>query len=87
MIELAVRVQYNLVQQNLPFEWYYITHVLEKLMTYDGIWWMITKQAGLNFVFALMGILINWELISQTSLKAEENVVKVINTINYENDH
>lgn len=87
VIELAVRVQYNLVQQNLPFEWYYITHVLEKLMTYDGIWWMITKQAGLNFVFALMGILINWELISQTSLKAEENVVKVINTINYENDH
>lgn len=84
-MELSALTRYNLLQQHLPFEGYYIMRILEKLLSYEGIWLKLTSSAGLNFVFALMGILINWELISQTSLKAEENVVEVINTINYEN--
>lgn len=85
IMELSALTRYNLLQQHLPFEGYYIMRILEKLLSYEGIWLKLTSSAGLNFVFALMGILINWELISQTSLKAEENVVEVINTINYEN--
>ena len=52
-------------------------------MQADGIWLSMTTDAGLDFLFALIGILINWELISQTNLKAEENILKVIDTVNY----
>lgn len=82
VMEFAVRIQYNLLDQQLPVTWHYIWQVLEKLLECEGIWGIVTRSGGINFLFVLMGILINWELISQTSLKAEENVVSVINTIN-----
>ncbi len=83
VMEFVVRILYNLQQQGLPYNLHYGFEVLEKLLEYDGIWGIIHRSAGLNFLFAFVGIFINWELISRTSLKAEANVVDVINTTNY----
>lgn len=82
-IEIVLRVQYNLELQNLPVNLEYFGKVLVELLKCDGIFSVLTKSAGINFLFALMGVLIDWELISQTSLKAEENIVSVIDTVNY----
>ena len=83
VMEFAMRIQYNLELQQLPQNLHYCMEVLQKLLAYDGIWMMLTKSAGLNLIFVAIGIFINWELISQTSLKAEENIVRVINTTNF----
>jgi len=83
VMEFIVRIQYNLQEQGLPYTLHYGLEVLEKLLQYPGIWGIVNRSAGLNFLFAFVGICINWELISRTSLKAEANVVDVINTINY----
>lgn len=83
IMEFLVRILYNLQEQGLPYNFHYGFEVFEKLLQYEGIWGIINRSAGLNFLFAFVGILINWELISRTSLKAESNVVDVINTINY----
>lgn len=83
VMEFIVRIQYNLQQQGLPYNFQYSLEVLEKLLQYEGIWGIVSRSAGLNFLFAFIGIFINWELISRTSLKAEANVVEVIDTINY----
>lgn len=83
VMEFVVRIQYNLYEQGLPYNLSYSLEVLEKLLQCQGIWGIVHRSAGLNFLFAFLGIFINWELISRTSLKAEANVVDVINTINY----
>lgn len=83
IMEFIVRIQYNLQEQGLPYNFHYGFEVFEKLLQCDGIWGIINRSAGLNLLFAFVGIFINWELISRTSLKAEANVVGVINTTNY----
>lgn len=82
-MEFVVRILYNLQEQGLPYNLQYGFKVFGKLLQCDGIWESINRSAGLNLVFAFVGIFINWELISRTSLKAESNVVDVINTTNY----
>lgn len=83
VMEFIVRIQYNLQEQGLPYNLHYSLEVLEKLLQCQGIWGIVNRSAGLHFLFVFLGIFINWELISRTSLKAEANVVDVINTINY----
>lgn len=83
VLGFAVRIQYNLELQNLPATPYYCMAVWGGLLKCKGIFGIITKDSMLNFLFVLMGILIDWEMISRTSLQAEQNIVKVIETINY----
>lgn len=82
VIQIAVRIQYYLCEEHLNATWHNVFVLFRKLMQADGIWLSMTKDAGLDFLFALVGILINWELISRTNLKAEDNISKVIDTVN-----
>lgn len=82
VIQIAVRIQYYLDEEHLSMTWHNVFVLFRKLMQADGIWLSMTTDAGLDFLFALIGILINWELISRTNLKAEDNISKVIDTVN-----
>lgn len=82
VIQIAVRIQYYLYEEHLSVNWHNIFVLFRKLMQADGIWLSMTKNAGLDFLFALVGIIINWELISRTNLRAEDNISKVIDTVN-----
>ena len=83
VMEIVVRIQYVLERENLSATIHNCWILVGKLVHVEGIWWSMTKDAGLNFIFALIGILINWELISRTSVKVETNILEVINTVNY----
>lgn len=82
VIQIAVRIQYYLHTEQLKATWHNVFVLFRKLMQVDGIWLSMTTDAGLDFLFVLVGILINWELISRTNLKAEDNISKVIDTVN-----
>lgn len=82
VIQIAVRIQYYLHTEQLKATWHNVFVLFRKLMQADGIWLSMTTDAGLDFLFVLVGILINWELISRTNLKAEDNISKVIDTVN-----
>lgn len=82
IMQIVVRIQRIFMENNLMWSGHNLLVIFKKLMLSEDIWLKMTQDAGLDFVFALMGILINWELISRTNLKAEENITKVIDTVN-----
>lgn len=83
VIQIAARMYWIFQSEGLRITWHNIVIIFEKLVQVKNIWGNMFHDASLDFVFALIGILINWELISQTNLKAEENILKVIDTVNY----
>lgn len=81
-LELTARIQHWINQSGVSVRMHNIIVLAGKVLEVDGILGSMTRTAQLNFIFIVIGIFINWELITQTSKKIEEGVVEVINTTN-----
>lgn len=82
ILEFPLRIQYNMELNQFPHTPYYYWTVIRLLVTNPETWYTITQSVSVNVLFVLLGILINWEIISHTSIEAERNIVEVINTEN-----
>lgn len=82
VLELAARIQYWIIQSGVSVRLHNIIVLAGKILDINGIFGSMTHSARLNFIFIVIGIFINWELITRTSKKIEQNVVAVINTAN-----
>lgn len=87
VMEIVFRIRFILEQEGLSVTVHNCRILLGKLLQVDGIWWNMSKDAGLNILFAVVGLVINWELISKTSVRVENNILEVINTVNYNSNH